>query len=127
MMFVSVTLPEEQIGPLTQIFQNGSTAKVIDFFLDHRELDYSLAEISEASRISIQTVSKEIGNLQKIGFLTNHRTIGKTIMYRWSSDVPELKLLQEFALRVAQMPSFQHYPEKMVRQEIIENAINEHI
>ena len=119
-----MTPPEEQKGPLTQIFQNGSTAKVIDFFLDHRDLDYSLAEISETSQISIQTVSKEIGNLQKMGFLTNHRTIGKTIMYRWNSDAPELKLLQEFVLQVTQMPSFQHYPKKIERQEIIEATID---
>lgn len=119
-----VTPPEEREGVLTRIFQNGSTAKVIDFFLDHRDLDYSLAEISDKAKISIQTTSKEISNLERMGFLTNQRTIGKTIMYRWNSDVPELRLLQQFALLVTQSSSFQNYVEKAVRQEIIESTIN---
>lgn len=119
-----VTPPEEQEGVLTKIFQNGSTAKVIDFFLDRRDLDYSIAEVSDKAQISIQTVSKEIGSLEKIGFLKIQRTIGKTAMYRWNSDVRELRLLQQFALQISQIPSFQNLPEKIQRQEIIENAIN---
>lgn len=119
-----VTPPEEKEGVLTRIFQNGSTAKVIDFFLDHRDLDYSLAEVSDKANISIQTASKEISNLEKMGFLKNQRTIGKTTMYRWNSDAPELRLLQQFALQISQIPTFQRYPEKMERQEIIESAIN---
>ncbi len=119
-----VTPPEEQEGVFTRIFQNGSTAKVIDFFLDHRDLDYSLAEVSDKAKISIQTTSKEISNLEKMGFLTNQRTIGKTMMYRWNSDTDVLRLLQEFALLIAQTPSFQNYPEKTERQDIIESTIN---
>ncbi len=116
--------PEEQEGVLTRIFQNGSTAKVIDFFLNHRDLDYSLAEVSDKAKISIQTASKEIGSLEKMGFLKNQRIIGKTTMYRWNSDAPELKLLQQFTLQIAQIPSFQSYPEKTKRQEIIESTMN---
>ena len=119
-----VVPPEEQEGVLTRIFQNGSTAKVIDFFLDHRDLDYSLAEVSDKAKISIQTASKEIDSLEKMGFLTNQRTIGKTMMYRWNSDAKALILLQQFALQIAQVPSFQSYPEKIERQEIIESTIN---
>lgn len=116
--------PEEQEGVLTRIFQNGSTAKVIDFFLDHRDLDYSLAEVSDKAKISIQTASKEIDHLEKMGFLTNQRTIGKTMMYRWNSEKEELMLLQQFALQITQAPSFQKYHEKTERQEIIETTIN---
>ena len=119
-----ITPPEEQEGALTRIFQNGSTAKVIDFFLDHMDLDYSLTEVSEKAKISVQTASKEINNLERMGFLINQRTIGKTVMYRWNSDASAFRLLQEFTLQITQMPSFQKFPEKTGRQEIIESAIN---
>ena len=122
--YMPVTPPEEQKGVMARIFQTSSTAKVIDFFLDHKDLDYSLSEVSEKSRISIQTASKEICHLERMGFLANHRTIGKTVMYRWNSDETVMHLLEQFALHVAQMSSFQTYPEKSGRQEIIETTIN---
>lgn len=118
------TPPEDQDGILTRIFHSGSTAKVIDFFLDHRDLDYSLAEVSEKADISIQTTSKEIDSLEKMGFLTNYRTIGRAKLYRWNSDLKELELLQQFALSMAQVPAFQNYPLSSHRQDIIESTVN---
>lgn len=119
-----ITPLEEEGGILSRIFQNGSSAKVLDFFIDHRELDYSLGEVAEKAKISIQTASREIGNFEKMGFLKNQRTIGKTVMYRLNPDVPEIMLLREFALHIAQVPIFQKYPENKRRQEIIETTIN---
>lgn len=118
------TPPEEQDGVLSRIFQGKSTAKVLDFFIDHVDLDYSLGEVSEKAKISIQTASREIGHLENIGFLKNQRTIGKTAMYRLNQNIPEMKLLEEFTLQISQTRSFQQYPTKIERQEIIETTIN---
>ena len=76
------------------------------------------------AKISIQTASREIGNLEEMGFFKNQRIIGKTVMYRLNQDVQEIILLREFALRIAQVPTFQKYPENKKRQVIIETAIN---
>lgn len=121
---MATTPPEDRVGVLSKIFQNGSSAKVLDFFMDHKDLDYSLAEIAEKAGISIQTASKEIGSLEKMSVLTIHRTIGKTAMYRLNSNLKELELLQEFALRISQVPTFQQYSQDNKRQEIIESSIS---
>jgi len=83
-----------------------------------------LGEVSEKAKVSIQTASREIEHLENLGFPKNQRTIGKTTMYRLNPDIPELKLLQEFALHISQTTSFQKYHEKSERQEIIETTIN---
>ena len=103
------TPPEDKLGVLSKIFQTPTSAKMIDFFLDHKELDYSLSEISEHTNLSIQTVSREIPNLESIGLISNYRKIGKSMMYRLNSNLKAIELLSEFTLRMSQLPTFQEY------------------
>lgn len=103
------TPPEDKLGILSKIFQTATSAKIIDFFLDHRDLDYSLAEIAQHSNISAQTVARDMPNLEGIGLVTNNRKVGKAIMYRLNSNLKAIELLSEFTLRMSQLPSFQEY------------------
>lgn len=114
------TPPEDQLGVLSKIFQTPASAKIIDFFLDHKDLDYSLSEISEHSNLSIQTVSREIPNLESIGLVTNYRKIGKSMMYRLNSNLKAIELLSAFALQISQVPVFQEYKKPTVIQEAME-------
>ena len=100
------TPPEDKEGVLTRIFQTPASAKILDFFLDHKDLDYPLSEIAENSDLSIQTVAREIPNLESLGLITNYRKIGKSMMYRLNSNLKAIELLSEFTLRMSQLPSF---------------------
>lgn len=110
----------DKIGVLSKIFQNGSSAKILDFFLDHKDLDYSVGEIAEKAEVSIQTVSKEISNLESLNLIVNYRTIGKTNMYRLNTRLRAILLLSEFTLQISQIPAIQEYRGYENRQEVLE-------
>ena len=114
------TPPEDKLGVLGKIFQTPASAKIIDFFLDHKDLDYSLSEISEHSNLSIQTVAREIPNLESIGLISNYRKIGKSLMYRLNSNLKAIELLSEFTLRMSQLPAFQEFRKPTDIQEAME-------
>ena len=118
------TPPEDKLGVLSKIFQTPTSAKIIDFFLDHKELDYSLSEISEHTNLSIQTVAREIPNLESIGLISNYRKIGKSMMYRLNSNLKAIVLLSEFALRMSQLPAFHEYRKPTIIQEAMEVDMN---
>jgi len=114
------TPPEDKMGILTRIFQTSTSAKIIDFFLDHKDLDYSLAEIAEHADISPQTVARDMPNLESIGVITNNRKVGKAIMYRLNPNLKAIELLSEFTLRMSQLPSFQNYQKPKEIQKAME-------
>lgn len=93
-----------EAGVLSSIFKSASTAKLLDFFMDHDSFDYSFAEIAEATRLSSQTVSKEVLHLASFGLVTRHRVVGKTHLYRLNSQLRPMELLSEFALQMSQAP-----------------------
>jgi len=117
---MAFTPEEDQRGILSKIFQSASTAKVLDFFLDHKDLDYSLGEIAEKANLSIQTVSREIANLEEQKLILIHRTIGKTNMYRLNTRLRAITLLSEFTLQISQVPALQEYNKQSPRQEVLE-------
>lgn len=114
---------EDQDGILSRIFQNASTAKILDFFLDHKDLDYSVPEVAEKSGLSIQTVSREITNLEIQKLILKHRTIGKTHMFRLNTKLRAITLLSEFALHISQIPAIQEYVKTPPRQDVLEAAM----
>lgn len=119
---MSTALAEDNNGVLSKIFQSQSTGKILDFFLDHKDLDYSLGEIAEKSGLSIQTVSREVANLSELELILKHRTIGKTVMYRLNTKLRAITLLSEFTLQISQVPSLQKYRGLSSRQIVIEEA-----
>ena len=114
---------EDKNGVLAKIFQNHSTAKILDFFLDHRDLDYSIGEIAEKAQLSIQTVSREVTNLENLNLILKHRIIGKTAMYRLNTKLRAITLLVEFTLQISQIPAIQEYRYIPVRQDVLESTL----
>lgn len=111
---------EDKGGILSRIFQSASTSKVMDFFLDHKDLDYSVAEVAEKSGLSIQTVSREMLNLEFQKLIIKHRTIGKTHMFRLNTKLRAIVLLSEFTLQISQVPAIQEFVKIPSRQEVLE-------
>ena len=79
----------------------------MDFFLDHKEFDYSPAEIAEKSGLSFRTVFREIPSLERNQLIYHSRKIGKTNMYRLNPDFYGAILLEKFVLEMVQIRNTQ--------------------
>ena len=90
-------------GILSNIFSSRAVAQILDFFLDHKEFDYSPAEVAQKSGLSFRTVFREIPNLEKNQLIYHSRKIGKTNMYRLNTDLHATLLLEKFVLDMSQL------------------------
>jgi hypothetical protein len=90
-------------GVLSNIFSSRAVAQILDFFLDHKEFDYSPAEVAQKSGLSFRTVFREIPNLEKNQLIYHSRKIGKTNMYRLNTDLHATLLLEKFVLDMSQL------------------------
>jgi transcription initiation factor IIE alpha subunit len=88
---------------LSDIFASRAVAQILDFFLDHKEFDYSSSEIAQKTKLSFRTVFREIPNLEKNQLIYYSRKIGKTNMYRLNTDFQAVILLEKFVLQMAQL------------------------
>jgi hypothetical protein len=88
-------------GILSEIFSSHAASQIMDFFIDHKEFDYSPSEIAQKIGLSFRTVFREIPNLEKYHLIIKNRKIGKTNMYILNSSLPAIKLLEKFALEMS--------------------------
>jgi DNA-binding IclR family transcriptional regulator len=90
-------------GILSNIFSSRAVAQILDFFLHHKEFDYSPAEVAQKSGLSFRTVFREIPKLERNQLIYHSRKIGKTNMYRLNTDLHATLLLEEFVLDISQL------------------------
>jgi len=90
-------------GVLSSIFSSASVGQILDFFLDHKEFDYSPLEVAKKTGLAIRTVFREIPNLETKELIYKNRKIGKTNMYRINADFEGVLLLEKFALEMSQL------------------------
>jgi hypothetical protein len=96
------TLQEYQ-GILSDIFSSRAVSQIMDFFLDHKEFDYSPAEIAKKTGLSFRTIFRELPNLEKNQLIYISRKIGKTSMYRLNIDFQAVAFLEKFAFQMSQL------------------------
>ena len=77
------------------VFGESPIVKVIDFFLDNGEFDYSLTDIAKNSDIGWSTLHGFWKDLVKLGIVTKTRRIGRAELYRLNSSNPIVKKLVE--------------------------------
>jgi hypothetical protein len=77
------------------VFGQSPIVKVIDFFLDNREFDYSLTDIAKNSDIGWSTLHGFWKDLVKLEIVTKTRRIGRAELYRLNSSNPIVKKLVE--------------------------------
>ena len=94
---------QSDFGVLARLFSSKAVAQILDFFLDHKEFDYSANEISQKTGLSFRTVFREIPDLEKIQVIYNSRRIGKTNMYKLNADFTAVLLLEKFVLELSQL------------------------
>jgi DNA-binding transcriptional regulator YhcF (GntR family) len=75
----------------------------MDFFLDHKEFDYSPGEIAKKTGLSFRTIFRELPYLEKDQLIYISRKIGKTNMYRLNVDLQAVTFLEKFAFEMSQL------------------------
>jgi DNA-binding transcriptional regulator YhcF (GntR family) len=91
-------------GVLSDIFSSRrAVSQIIDFFLDHKEFDYSPGEIAKKTGLSFRTIFREMPNLEKNQLVYISRKIGKTSMYRLNTDFQAVTFLEKFAFEMSQL------------------------
>src|SRR5919108_5522704 len=90
---------------LADIFSSRAVAQILDFFLDHKEFDYPIAEIADKTGLSFRTVFREIPNLERNQLIYKYRKVGKANMYKLNIDFEAVVLLERFALEMSQLQS----------------------
>ncbi|MFH0835868.1 MAG: hypothetical protein V1834_01770 [Candidatus Micrarchaeota archaeon] len=83
---------------LRHVFGDKPVPKVLDFFLVHRDWDYPLSTISEATGVSYRTIQNTVPQLVKNGFLVETRVVGKAKLYRLNANSPSVKKLGELSI-----------------------------
>ena len=103
-----VSAGEIQTGPeyegvLSNVFSSRAVSQILDFFLDHKEFDYSPGEIAKKTGLSFRTIFRELPHLEKNQLVYISRKIGKTNMYRLNSDFQAVTFIEKFAFGVSQL------------------------
>lgn len=91
------------------VFGNSPIVKVIDFFLDNREFDYSLTNIAKNSDIGWSTLHGFWKNVVKLGIVTKTRRIGRAELYKLNLNSPVVKKLIDLDKDISK---------KMIQEEI---------
>jgi transcription initiation factor IIE alpha subunit len=110
---------EEYEGVLSDIFSSRAVSQIMDFFLDHKEFDYSPAEIAKKTGLSFRTIFRELPYLEKNQLIYISRKIGKTNMYRLNIDFQAVTFLEKFAFQMSQLQVKE--PELSLTKEDITN------
>jgi DNA-binding Lrp family transcriptional regulator len=99
------TLAETNDGVLSKVFSSRAVAQILDFFLDHKEFDYSANEIAKKTGLSFRTIFREIPELEDRQLIFNTRRIGKVNMYKLNLDLDAVAYLERFSLEMSQITS----------------------
>ena len=91
------------------VFGSSPVVKVIDFFLEHREFDYSLTEIARNADIGWSTLHQFWKDLVALNIVMSTRRIGRAEMYKLNTDNLIVKKLIEVDFEVSK---------KLIAQEV---------
>ena len=91
------------------VFWDSPIVKVIDFFIDNREFDYSLTDIAKNSDIGWSTLHGFWKELVTLGIVTRTRRIGRAELYKLNINSPLVKKLIDLDMDISK---------KMMQEEI---------
>ena len=83
----------EEKTSFRMVFGNTPIVKVIDFFLDNREFDYSLTDIAKNSEIGWSTLHLFWKDLVKLDIVVKTRNIGRAELYKLNLKSPLVQKL----------------------------------
>jgi DNA-binding IclR family transcriptional regulator len=77
------------------IFGDSAVVRVIDFFLDNREFDYSLTDIAKNAGIGWSTLHGFWKEMVKLGIVTETRRIGRAKLFKLNTKSSLVQKLVE--------------------------------
>lgn len=89
---------------LIQTIGDTPTARIIDFFIENKGLDFSKTDISKGANISRATLFKHWDKIEKIGLVKVTRRFGKTKLYTLNTEsdlVQELLKIESILIKEA--------------------------
>jgi len=93
-----------QFSNFRRVFGNRPIVRVIDFFLDNQEFDYSLADVIRSENIQYVTVKPIWDELVARKVLTPTRKSGKATLYRLNRKSTLVRRLIELDLELTNAP-----------------------
>lgn len=75
------------------VFGDAPIVKVIDFFIDNREFDYSLTDIAKNADIGWSTLHQFWDKIVRLEIVTKTRRIGRAELYKLNLSSPLVKKL----------------------------------
>ena len=96
------------------VFGNSPIVKVMDFFLDNREFDYSLTDIAKNSDIGWSTLHQFWNDIVKLGIVTKTRRIGRAELYKLNLNSSLVKKLIELDTAISK---------KLMKQELAKQKV----
>lgn len=85
----------EEKTSFRMVFGDAPIIKVIDFFLDNREFDYSLTDIAKNADIGWSTLHQFWNDVVELGIVVKTRRIGRADLYKLNTASPLVKKLIE--------------------------------
>ena len=83
------------------VFGDSPIVKVIDFFLDNREFDYSLTDIAKNADIGWSTLHGFWKDIVKLEIVTKTRRIGRAELYKLNMDSTLVKKLIDLDINIS--------------------------
>mgnify|MGYP001597795838 CR=1 FL=1 len=96
------------------VFGDSPIVKVIDFFLDNREFDYSLTDIAKNADIGWSTLHGFWKDIVKLGIVTKTRRIGRAELYKLNIDSPLVKKLIELDVSISKKLMYEEIEKQKV-------------
>ncbi|MAG07722.1 hypothetical protein CMI46_02805 [Candidatus Pacearchaeota archaeon] len=101
------------------IFGESPFVKVLDFFLNYEEFDYSIAQIAKETNTKWETCSKVIDNLVKKKIVKRTRQVGKAWMYMLNRESNLTELLVDIDMKISDF----FIKKETDRQRVVKNKI----
>ena len=89
---------KEHESILLQLFGRTATLRLIDFFLDNPQNDYTRIEIMEALGMAKPTIREKLPDLERFGILKMTRKIGKAKLYQLDPENSIVRCLRKIEL-----------------------------
>ena len=91
----------EETSSFRVVFGNSPIVKVIDFFLDNREFDYSLTDIAKNADIGWTTLHQFWQTFVKLEIVVKTRTIGRAELYKLNTRSPLVKRIIDLDMQIS--------------------------
>lgn len=99
------------------VFGNSPILKVIDFFIEHREFDYSLTEIARNADVGWSTLHQFWKKLVKLGIVIQTRRIGRAELYKLNTENTLVRKLIEIDKEISRTAIEKELAEEVVVEQ----------